>query len=337
MISNLYVILILFLNICSNLIGEIRSINQTKIKNLTDSSLFIKFEENSACYINRWAFESLGEHIYDPYCSKNAWSYPTFDPVPTLIDPSLVEAGDIIFVRNAKAFFEDVHPHIQNPYILLTSGDYAQTFKNIHYNYLNEDKVLAWFTVHPNTSRHPKLHAIPLGIDQRRPKLFNDWKQFNKILSDCRKIKKEKLLYVCYSNINMKIRKDLKEIWANNPEAFVAEANKSHQKYFEEMATCKFTLCPPGYGPDSYRVWEALLVGSIPVVQNTNILLNELYADLPIVIVDDLRELDVKYLKEQYKIIKNKKNYNYKKLYVNYWQSEIEKVREDYLSSLKQK
>jgi len=32
---------------------------------------------------------------------------------------------------------------------------------------------------------------------------------------------------------------------------------------------CRFTLCPAGHNPESYRIYEALMVASIPIIHDT--------------------------------------------------------------------
>ena len=43
------------------------------------------------------------------------------------------------------------------------------------------------------------------------------------------------------------------------------------RRYNEVMNNSKYTLCPSGSGPNSIRLWEALAVGSIPVVLSDNL------------------------------------------------------------------
>jgi hypothetical protein len=38
------------------------------------------------------------------------------------------------------------------------------------------------------------------------------------------------------------------------------------ENYLETLASSKFVLAPRGTGPESYRVWESLYVGSYPIV-----------------------------------------------------------------------
>jgi hypothetical protein len=50
-----------------------------------------------------------------------------------------------------------------------------------------------------------------------------------------------------------------------------------------------FVICPHGRGLDCYRTWDALFMGCIPIVKTSPI--DYLYADLPVVIVADWREV----------------------------------------------
>ena len=50
---------------------------------------------------------------------------------------------------------------------------------------------------------------------------------------------------------------------------------KLDTKYLNLLESSQFTLCPSGSGPNSIRFWEALSVGSIPIVLSDNLLLNQ--------------------------------------------------------------
>ena len=111
--------------------------------------------------------------------------------------------------------------------------------------------------------------------------------------------------------------------------------------YLKEMAEYKFALSPRGWGPDCYRTWEALLVGTIPIVkrnQHDLILsmrgphgsqLDRLYENLPILVIDDWKEITQEFLEEQYKIITSK-SYDIRPLYIEFWYDRIMAVRDAY-------
>ena len=42
-------------------------------------------------------------------------------------------------------------------------------------------------------------------------------------------------------------------------------------RYYIHIARSKFVLSPPGLGMDCYRTWEALYLGSIPIVLNSSL------------------------------------------------------------------
>lgn len=61
------------------------------------------------------------------------------------------------------------------------------------------------------------------------------------------------------------------------------------EKFWSEIAASKFTICPKGNGEDSHRIWEALYLGSIPVVENTVAL--RYFSELPLLYVEDFESI----------------------------------------------
>lgn len=72
----------------------------------------------------------------------------------------------------------------------------------------------------------------------------------------------------------------------------------SEKEYFKLVKQFKFVLCCEGNGYDTHRVWETLYQGSFPVLLRTawSETLRE-YA-LPILIVEDLKQIDTKLLED---------------------------------------
>lgn len=79
---------------------------------------------------------------------------------------------------------------------------------------------------------------------------------------------------------------------------------------------CLFVLSPHGDGLDCYRTWEALLMGSYPVVKTSS--LDPLYEDLPVVIVKEWNEVTEDFLIIKYNEMKNK-TFKMEKIYAPYW------------------
>ena len=83
-----------------------------------------------------------------------------------------------------------------------------------------------------------------------------------------------------------------------------------------------FWLSPRGNGIDCHRTWEALYLDIIPIVWNST--LNILYENLPVLIINDHKELNETFLYSKLKEISTKKltekgAYSYEKLRNSYW------------------
>mgnify|MGYP007083423338 CR=1 FL=1 len=64
----------------------------------------------------------------------------------------------------------------------------------------------------------------------------------------------------------------------------------SFQEYILDVRDSRYVLCPPGSGLDTWRLWETLYMGSVPIVKRSP--MTEYYADLyPMVLIDFWEEL----------------------------------------------
>lgn len=90
--------------------------------------------------------------------------------------------------------------------------------------------------------------------------------------------------------------------------------------YMFAMRQYKYVLSPPGNGPDTHRTWEALLMGSIPIVERSAF--EGLYADLPVLVVDDWDTLSFENLTIHYERFRNGV-YNWDKLFAPYYFQQI--------------
>tara|TARA_B100000497_G_C7616702_1_gene370418 strand:- start:100 stop:1146 length:1047 start_codon:yes stop_codon:yes gene_type:complete len=90
------------------------------------------------------------------------------------------------------------------------------------------------------------------------------------------------------------------------------------------MSQYKFVLSPPGAGMDCHRTWEALYIGCIPIVITSKI--DELYEELPIVVVKDWSEITKEFLERKYdEVMKNEQEnkYNMEKMELKYWTDKL--------------
>ena len=307
------------------LVGMLISACLQAVEYTEQSPLFYgTYTEN---FVIRWGYQERCHFIHD---KQKKW--PTAQEGITF-DPKAVQPGDILFVRNVYWFFRNINKHIDHPYILVTAGEYIDRVVKKNYQFLGDDKLIAWFTVHPHPDPHPKIHHLPLGIYQ----LWSNYEQREErtdLFAQLRQQPKEGLLYMNFRGGTTKpYRADRDVVYNMFKDApFCYKARRlSFLKYMKQMARYKFVLSPRGTAPDTYRTWEALLVGSIPVVKSSQ--LDALYADLPVLIVKQWQDVTPELLEKTWQEFTTKR-FNIEKLTIEYWWSQIENTRKEFLASL---
>lgn len=274
-------------------------------------------------FVARWSFQRICSFTFDP----RTRAFPTKNGETTFA-PESVKTADIIFVRDIERFFREMHPRITVPYIILTHGERLEAVKEQHLSYLQDDLIIAWFAIHPCKKTHPKLFPIPLGILQK-PWIYKKGAQLNAMFLKLRETPKDYLLYLNFADSKKPERQRLKVRFQD--EKFCKNGErKPFKSYLQEMARCKFVLSPAGLAPDCYRNWEALLVGSIPVVKRSQ--LDPLFEGLPVLIVDTWEAITQEFLNEQYKKITSRV-YDSAPLYMEYWIAKIVQVRDRYIAN----
>ena len=201
--------------------------------------------------------------------------------------------------------------------------------KEEYLSYLDDEKIIAWFGIHSCKATHPKFNQLPLGVIQE-PNNYKKRKQLHAFFTKVRQESvKEHLLYMNFADLNKPVRKYVRSLFLKK-KLLQAGSTAALFRLFERNGNCKFTLSPQGLGPDCYRTWEALLVGSIPIVTQSQ--LDPLFEGLPVLIVSHWDEVTEKLLEEKYEEITSK-SYDLSRLYMEYWTAKIDKVRERLLSA----
>jgi hypothetical protein len=97
---------------------------------------------------------------------------------------------------------------------------------------------------------------------------------------------------------------------------------RSFKEYHLEMKRSKFILSPGGLGLDCYRHYEALYMGTIPVLEHLNRTDGwyRNFDDLPVAWIDSYDNLTPEWLENEYvRITENPQRYKYEKLTKQYW------------------
>lgn len=263
----------------------------------------------------------------DPFITGDTFRYFcdfAYDEIGTF-DPYSITNGSTIFVKIdlLEKFFREVHPLIPVAYILVShNSDYSVPGPFAYY--LDDGRLIAWFTQNLDATVHPKLHPIPIGIANRR------WKLENKEALEAARAKNFDKAYLVYSNFHARSfpseRDPLYKQFLQAPYAYTYTLPefKPYAVYAEDLAKSKFVLTPRGNGLDTHRIWEALYAGAYPIVKTST--LDLLYEDLPVVIVYKWTDVTEEFLNQKYEELKGK-TYRMEKLSMEYWLKQIDECR----------
>ena len=92
----------------------------------------------------------------------------------------------------------------------------------------------------------------------------------------------------------------------------MGEKTENHKEWVENfyktLNQCKFVICPRGNGLETYRFYDSLYSGAIPIVVKEGILYDK-FKDLPVLILEKIEDfglLTEDYLNKQYDILSKK-------------------------------
>jgi hypothetical protein len=203
---------------------------------------------------------------------------------------------------------------------------------------INNDKIIHWYSTNCIESLHPKLSLIPIGVNFHSLSFgkFGHWgeiaktpiEQENEIIQ----IRQNSLPFYnreikCYSNFHFAKYVEFGNARQDAIDKISEDLVFYEKKLVDRLTTWNnnskfaFTLSPIGHGLDCHRTWEALILGSIPIVKSSP--LDSLYDGLPVLIINDWREISKDLLKDTINKFKQI-DFNYDKITSKYW---INKIR----------
>jgi len=201
--------------------------------------------------------------------------------------------------------------------------------------YLDHDKIKHWFMWNKPFD-HPKLTCIPIGLNfDRQSNSLNQW------LSSGSTPTRDRNLLINFSEHTHSSRHHLLKKIANEWTSFcdivrpsVAIETKyiksiidgkikvetTDPSFYDLLSRYKFILSPRGAGLDCHRTWEAMYVGTIPIVLSSSI--DSIYEGLPVLIVKSWDEITESFLERKYEELMNKKC-DTSRMFMEYWISRI--------------
>ncbi len=234
-------------------------------------------------------FRSIADHVYEK---------PTKH-----IEPERVQEKEVVFVEShlLVKFFKEVHPRITHPYVLIThNGDLNITEEHAQYV---DGKIIHWFAQNLLVE-HPKISPLPIGLENAHYanagmiRLYQEHSTDICELSEdridqVRETRKSRILYTFNATTNPKERNEaLKALKICdvadklNRGVFI-----SQPAYLRVLRSYTFVASPPGNGEDCHRTWEALYIGTVPIVKDSVMSRKFVEMGVPLFIIKDWSEL----------------------------------------------
>ena len=254
-----------------------------------------------------------------------------------------LQDGDKLYVcSNAIKHFVKMLDKITVRFILV-SGDCDELVPNDCFSddeqfikFIENDKILHWYTQNC-VGKHPKLSGIPIGLDYHTVKTqdhpwspkMSPLQQENQILA-LNKTSLAERIVGCYSNFHFTVQgrkfgNDRVDAMQNVPKELVFYEPRTLPRLesWTNQVKYAFVLSPQGGGLDCHRTWEALCLGSIPIVKTSPI--NYLFEDLPVLIVNEWKDV-TKELLENTIVDFSSKKFDYSKITLKYWMCKIKSL-----------
>lgn len=206
-----------------------------------------------------------------------------------LPNPQHVKTGHLVFCQS-----DEMH-RLSLQFVSSFSGPAIILFGNSDRNQSGtikelamSDNVLAVFAQNLSISL-PKVFALPIGLENRRLKMVGRPEHFRSRQQNVQ-VREMKIGWSFAVENNPTARETAKLILAAHPLAvhFGRVSVTRHQKLVQRFA---FLACPPGNGLDTHRTWEAMYLGSIPIVLRSTAMEQFEQLGLPIWLIDDFQEL----------------------------------------------
>ncbi len=164
---------------------------------------------------------------------------------------------------------------------------------------LDNEHLIAWFIHHDSMliridghlSSHPKLVSLPLGTQFM---LSEEWAEV--AVSRLRARDPRATPLIARDN-GMGVRRfTTRQLASRLPSLSLGSSHKrGERQYIADLVAARTIAAPPGYGSDTYRPYEALACGAIPIVLRGDSMMAA-WRTLPMLIVRDYSEVNASVL-----------------------------------------
>lgn len=269
------------------------------------------FRPSSHPYISGDTFRNFSNHVFDDSKSFN---------------PKKVRKNDIVFLKPdlVDIYFNFYHKKINNEYILITHNSDV-IINHDQFKYFDE-KIKHWFASNLNLPNSQYISSIPNGIENRQTLSYGRLYNFNNLSKkvDFNKKIDNLILFLNDNQNNFKLDNSLQTL-IQNSEMFEIKNFNNQKNYLSFISQYFFNLCFVTNKLDSFRVWESLIFGTIPICPKNQTTTNFFEIGVPLILIEDwdnLLEFNFENMIKKY-LIKDISKYSKS----SFWINRIEKLK----------
>jgi len=250
-----------------------------------------------------------------------------------------------------KHFLHEVVPHITRPFVLVSGcsdqGPLQVLGRSQLDALLSSPYLRSWFAQNCDFGMTDvatgKVHCVPIGIDFHTQSEGSAWwgPQLSPLIQDSllhtaglmasphdRRLVKAFMDFSIHSNKGPRAEIYLKFSRTNfvdYPYRSITRADLwlRYQQY-------AFVLSPPGNGKDCHRTWEALALGSVPIMLKSS--LDPLFEGLPVVLIESWDEVTLPALQKWHEMIgrqRERGQFHMERIMNEYWVGLIRSASEE--------
>ena len=250
------------------------------------------------------------EALADMQLAKNAKddTAPRFDANALIQRINSAKHAPTVYLLTGqvKQFITRVLPKLQAPVVLITGRSDADALPDVDAKWLDSPYVKAWWAQNLVTD-HAKARALPIGVDfhslsgsglkhtvawGEQQSADAQCAQLMHLAEQARQLPRKPVVFCNFwIASNSDVRQPAWDALKDQPFAEMLENGNKRNTVWQCISRARFTLCPAGHGMDTHRLWEALILGSIPIIKPYPPALMRLLEGLPIVVVHDWSDI----------------------------------------------
>ena len=276
------------------------------------------------------AFSNVSDIVYSRYVEKSFVQKKEFENFEILSErgnfylvkiKNFTLSDSSIIYSNTEALdflFEDLKQveHFNNLILITHESDLPITEKLFS---AKPSCISKWFGINV-FYQNENLIPIPIGVPGKFTEFYDKSHKYqNTSVND----KLDKIYINFRDNTNNKERFGLKSYFEKKDWAVVDNNKITPDEYQDNLKKYTYNLCPIGNGIDTYRIWETLLAGSIPVTKK-HLAFNS-FEKFPIIFLENLKIDNLESLELNNKSL-NSSNLNF--LNIGYWKKMILEAKE---------